>query len=35
METYRRETQTLPQAPLKQKKGLVREGLIGPKGEDV
>ena len=32
---YRRETQTLQQAPLKQKKGLAREGPIGPGGQDV
>ena len=32
---YRIETQTLQQAPLKQKKGLAHEGPIGPGGEDV
>ena len=34
IETYRRETQTLPQAPLTQKKGLSAEGPTGPTGED-
>jgi len=30
IETYTRETQTLPQPSLKQNKVLIREGLAGP-----
>jgi len=34
IETYRRETQTLPQALLKQKKELIRQGLTRPEGKN-